>query len=161
MVRRDAACYVLRRRGPIVRSRSLKGKQNEIDETLRACLLGAFVLLLMSGLGIAQATQSTTTSKTSTASTKSSTKAAAEADLVDINSATKDQLSALPGIGDAYSDKIIAGRPYKTKRDLVRRRSFPKPPTTKSKTMIIAKQEVGTDPGLAHGNSNRPHFEFR
>jgi len=111
-------------------------------KTLRTFLLGAFVLLLMSGLGSAQATQSTTTSKTSTSSTKSSTKAAdAQTDLLDINSATKDQLSALPGIGDAYSDKIIAGRPYKTKRDLVTKKIVPQATYNKIKDQIIAKQK--------------------
>ena len=111
-------------------------------KTLRTFLLGAFVLLLISGLGIAQATQSTTTSKTSTSSAKSSTKAAdAQTDLLDINSATKDQLSALPGIGDAYSDKIIAGRPYKTKRDLVTKKIVPQATYNKIKDQIIAKQK--------------------
>jgi competence protein ComEA len=108
---------------------------------LRGFLLGCFVLLLMSGFGVAQSTQSTTTSKTSTSSTKSSTKAASTTDLLDINSATKDQLTALPGVGDAYSDKIIAGRPYKTKRDLVTKKMVPQATYDKIKDQIIAKQK--------------------
>ena len=111
-------------------------------KTFRPFLLGAFLLLIMSGFGIAQAAQSSTTTKSSTTATKSSAKTtAAQADLVDINSATKDQLSALPGIGDAYSDKIIAGRPYKTKRDLVTKKIVPQATYNKIKDQIIAKQK--------------------
>jgi len=68
------------------------------------------------------------------------TKAAAKAKLVDINTASEAELKAVPGIGDTYAAKIIAGRPYAKKDQLKSRNIMPGPVYEKTKDLIIAKQ---------------------
>ncbi len=66
----------------------------------------------------------------------------AAAPKTDINSASKEDLMKLPGIADATADKIMAGRPYKTKGELVQKKIVTKAQYAKIRMMIIAKQEA-------------------
>jgi competence protein ComEA len=70
-------------------------------------------------------------------------KAEKKGQLIDINSASKQELMTLSGIGDAYSQKIIDNRPYRGKNDLVRKNIIPQATYDKISDQIIAKQDTG------------------
>jgi competence protein ComEA len=96
-------------------------------------LLLAMVLVLGVSVAVSQP-HATSAAAQAAAST-------AKAPLVDINSATKDQLDALPGIGEKYAEKIIAGRPYARKDQLISKKIIPQGTYDKIKDLIIAKQK--------------------
>jgi DNA uptake protein ComE-like DNA-binding protein len=76
-----------------------------------------------------------------------------KAALVDINAASKEELGALPGIGDTYSQKIVDGRPYNSKRDLLTRKIVPQATYDQIQDKIIAHRVAGSD---KKGKKNAP-----
>ncbi|MFZ6672550.1 ComEA family DNA-binding protein [Undibacterium sp. Xuan67W] len=80
--------------------------------------------------------------KKASASASASVSASAKVELLDLNSATKKELSELPKIGDARSDAIIKGRPYKGKDDLLNKKIIPEDAYNSIKDLVIAKQKT-------------------
>ena len=99
-------------------------------------LLALALGTLLGGTLLADNPKAADTKKTPAAQT---TQAKAD-ELLDLNTATEAQLKELPGVGDAYSKKIIANRPYKRKDELVTKNVVPQATYDKFKDKVIAKQ---------------------
>ena len=105
-------------------------KKHKVLFSLLACLVALF-------LAVPAGAQTKSADKTTAKAAATPAKAGA---LLDLNSATADQLKELPGIGDAYSKKIVAGRPYERKDQLVSKGIVPQATYDKIKDLVIAKQ---------------------
>ncbi len=119
-------------------------KQSVQRRIIESALI-ALVFMACASLSVAAGTSAAAVQVPASQANAVSKKAAPPArpkQLVDINSASREKLKTLPGIGSTEADKIVAGRPYLSKADLVTKNAIPAGTYLSIKRMIIAKQKA-------------------
>jgi competence protein ComEA len=122
-----------------VRQSNSNGKETMQKMKRKLSWFAIFVLGIALMVGLSSAKSGVAIAQAAPTGQSGPKTGASAGNLLDINSASLDQLKALPGIGDVYAQKIVDGRPYTKKTDLVQKNIIPQATYKKIAPMIIAK----------------------
>lgn len=103
--------------------------------------LAHLIIVLVAALVLSVSAPAQTKSGSKSAAKTSTAKKPSASSLIDINSATAEQLDALPGVGKVYSKNIVDHRPYRAKNELKDKHIIPASVYDKIRDQIIAKQK--------------------
>jgi competence protein ComEA len=126
--------------------RRSEGEDMKFARLAAKCLISAWVLLIVAACAFAQQSQQMPSQSTPPQVTHHMSRAekqktsAGKGKLVDINTASKEELAALPGSNPDLAQNIVSGRPYTKKTDLVRKKVVPRDAYDKMQGQIIAKK---------------------